>query len=82
MLALRTAAGLPLSLLRTLSPDAPVDTLLAEGALLLLPASSHPASLRFALSQSIPAAASSWVRIPEDHFFVSDSIIARLFPTE
>ena len=61
MLALRTARGLPLAQLRALSPAAPVDDLLAAGALQLLPPSS-------------------WIRIPEDHFFVSDDIIARLFP--
>ena len=145
MLALRTAAGLPLAQLRTLSPDAPVDALLAEGALLLVHASSSPASLSSSvispspssspasssstslsssatspsasssaatspsaplsssatspspssspasssstsLSSSItsPSASSSEglrVRIPEDHFFVSDAIIARLFPS-
>ena len=62
MLGLRTAAGLPLATLRSLSPSAPVDSLLAEGALQLIPA------------------ASPIVRIPEDHFFVSDDIISRLLP--
>jgi oxygen-independent coproporphyrinogen-3 oxidase len=61
MLALRTAAGLPLATLRALSPSAPIDTLLSEGALQLFPATAS-------------------VRIPEDHFFVSDDIIARLLP--
>jgi len=87
MLALRTAAGLPLSLLRTLSPDAPVDALLAEGALLLVSAPSLSSPSNSSPSQSFPsqpfpAATGSWIRIPEDHFFVSDSIIARLFPVE
>ena len=68
MLALRTARGLPLAQLRALSPAAPVDDLLAAGALQLL---SSPAA---------PSAFSPWVRIPEDRFFVSDDIIARLFP--
>ena len=61
MLALRTSRGLPLSLLRRLSPSAPVDDLLADGSLQLIP--SEPS-----------------VRIPEDRFFVSDAIIARLLP--
>jgi len=69
MLALRTAAGLPMALLRTLSPDAPVDDLLADGSLCIVPSTS-------------PAAPDPLIRIPEDHFFVSDSIIARLFPEE
>ena len=68
MLALRTARGLPLAQLRVLSPAAPVDDLLVTGALQLLPPSAAP------------SASSPWVRIPEDHFFVSDDIIARLFP--
>jgi len=68
MLALRTARGLPLAQLRALSPAAPVDDLLAAGALQLLPPTA------------VPSAYSPWVRIPEDRFFVSDDIIARLFP--
>ena len=64
MLALRTAAGIPLPLLRRLSPAAPMDALLASGSLRLIPSSSGEPR----------------VRIPEDHFFVSDGIIARLFP--
>jgi oxygen-independent coproporphyrinogen-3 oxidase len=68
MLALRTAHGLPLAQLRALSPAAPVDDLLAAGALQLLPPTA------------VPSAYSPWVRIPEDRFFVSDDIIARLFP--
>ena len=64
MLALRTAAGIPLPLLRRLSPAAPVDEMLASGSLQPVPASSGEPR----------------VRIPEDHFFVSDDIIARLFP--
>ena len=69
MLALRTAAGLPLATLRALSPAAPIATLLSEGALQLIPATSSPATA------TLPV-----VRIPEDHFFVSDDIIARLLP--
>jgi len=37
MLALRTASGLPLAQLHSLSPDAPVDALLSEGSLQLVP---------------------------------------------
>ena len=44
MLALRTARGLPLAQLRALSPAAPVDDLLASGALQSIPASSAPSS--------------------------------------
>jgi len=62
MLALRTSRGLPLSLLRRFSPSAPVDSLLADGSLQLIP-STDP-----------------WIRIPEDHFFISDAIISRLLP--
>ena len=65
MLALRTARGLPLAQLRALSPSAPVDDLLAAGALRLIP---------------VAASDGPWVRIPEDRFFVSDDIISRLFP--
>ena len=67
MLGLRTAAGLPLSRLRDISPADAVDALLAEGALVLItPAPDTPGE--------------PFVRIPEDHFFVSDDIIARLLP--
>ena len=89
MLGLRTSAGLPLVVLRTLSPDAPTDTLLSEGAIQLF----HPAPAA-ALSSPLSAPASPatdvqapdvqapdvFVRIPEDHFFVSDDIISRLLP--
>ncbi len=67
MLGLRTAAGLPLSRLRDISPAHAVDALLAEGALVLVPT-----------VPGIPDA--PFVRIPENHFFVSDDIIARLLP--
>jgi len=67
MLGLRTAAGLPLSRLRDISPAHAVDALLAEGAIVLVPP-----------VPDTPCA--SFVRIPEDHFFVSDDIIARLLP--
>ena len=67
MLGLRTAAGLPLSRLRDISPAHAVDALLAEGTLVLVPP-----------VPGIPDA--PFVRIPEDHFFVSDDIIARLLP--
>ena len=67
MLGLRTAAGLPLSRLRDISPAHAVDALLAEGALVLItPVPDTPDA--------------PFVRIPEDHFFVSDDIIARLLP--
>ena len=67
MLRLRTAAGLPLSRLREISPAHTVGALLAEGALVLVPP-----------VPGIPDA--PFVRIPENHFFVSDDIIARLLP--
>ena len=67
MLGLRTAAGLPLSRLRDISPAHAVDALLAEGTLVLVPP-----------VPGIPDA--PFVRIPENHFFVSDDIIARLLP--
>jgi len=67
MLGLRTAAGLPLSRLRDISPAHAVDALLAEGALVLItPVPDTPDA--------------PFVRIPEGHFFVSDDIIARLLP--
>ena len=107
MLALRTSRGLPLGLLRAISPAAPVDVLLSEGALMLIPSpipvpapipsitpsiasASTPASAftpSFASATTTssvtdhhPIPANSWIRIPEDHFFVSDDIIARLLP--
>ncbi len=67
MLGLRTAAGLPLSRLRDISPAHAVDALLAEGAIVLVPPVPDTPCAPF-------------VRIPEDHFFVSDDIIARLLP--
>ena len=67
MLGLRTAAGLPLSRLRDISPAYAVDALLAEGALVLITPVPDTSDAPF-------------VRIPEDHFFVSDDIIARLLP--
>lgn len=82
MLGLRTASGLPLATLRSLSPSAPIDTLISEGALQLIPSSLNtPAA---PTSTSAPAACPTedtlFVRIPEDHFFVSDDIIAQLLP--
>ena len=67
MLGLRTAAVLPLSRLRDISPAQAVDALLAEGAIVLVPPVPDTPCAPF-------------VRIPEDHFFVSDDIIARLLP--
>ena len=89
MLGLRTSAGLPLVVLRTLSPDAPTDTLLSEGALQLFrpaPAAALSSPLSAPASPAIDVQASDvqapdvFVRIPEDHFFVSDDIISRLLP--
>jgi len=67
MLGLRTAAGLPLSRLWDISPAHAVGALLAEGAIVLVPPVPDTPCAPF-------------VRIPEDHFFVSDDIIARLLP--
>ena len=67
MLGLRTAAGLPLSRLQDISPAHAVGALLAEGAIVLVPPVPDTPCAPF-------------VRIPEDHFFVSDDIIARLLP--
>ena len=62
MLPLRTDAGLPESELRSLAGDVPVDRLLSEGALEIF----------------YPKRSEGSVRIPEDHFFVSDDIIRDL----
>ena len=81
MLALRTSRGLPLSLLRRLSPSAPVDSLLADGSLQLIPSASPSASS--SLSAAIDGGhipSDPWIRIPEDHYFISDAIISRLLP--
>ena len=67
MLGLRTAAGLPLGLLRSLAPAAPLDALISQGAL----------SLSSDTADSFPGPR---LRIPEDHFFVSDDIISLLLP--
>ena len=67
MLGLRTAAGLPLSRLQDISPAHAVGALLAEGAIVLVPPVPDTPCAPF-------------VRIPEDHFCVSDDIIARLLP--
>lgn len=89
MLGLRTSAGLPLVVLRTLSPDAPTDTLLSEGALQLFrpaPAAALSSPLSAPASPATDVQAPDahtpdvFVRIPEDHFFVSDDIISRLLP--
>ena len=124
MLGLRTASGLPLATLRSLSPSAPIDTLISEGALQLIPSSLNtptslntPASLSSSavlpslafpdspsslastaspspfsspassvapaspsVSATYPTGDTLFVRIPEDHFFVSDDIIAQLLP--
>ena len=62
MLPLRTDAGLPEAELRSLAGDAAVDRLLSEGALEIC----HPER------------SEGSIRIPEDHFFVSDDIISDL----
>jgi oxygen-independent coproporphyrinogen-3 oxidase len=81
MLGLRTASGLPLATLRTLSPSAPIDTLISEGALQLIPSpASSVAPTSPSVSATYPTEDTLFVRIPEDHFFVSDDIIAQLLP--
>ena len=78
MLGLRTAAGLPLSTLRAISPAAAVDTLLSEGALQLVStpgkSSANPSTDYEHADEGL------FIRIPEDRFFVSDDIISRLLP--
>ena len=78
MLGLRTAAGLPLSTLRAISPAAAVDTLLSEGALQLVStpgkSSANPSTDYEHADEGL------FIRIPEDHFFVSDDIISSLLP--
>ena len=68
MLPLRTDAGLPEAELRSLAGDAAVDRLLSEGAL-WFDSAHQPAP--------VPER-SRRIRIPEDHFFVSDDIISDL----
>ena len=78
MLGLRTAAGLPLSTLRAISPAAAVDILLSEGALQLV---SAPGKSSVVISTDGKHADEGlFIRIPEDRFFVSDDIISRLLP--
>ena len=59
MLALRTARGLPLAQLRALSPAAPVDDLLASGALPPIPSASLPSSSVPSSSAPVSSAPSS-----------------------
>ncbi len=69
MLPLRTDMGLPESELRSLAGDESVDRLLASGALVRC----HP--------ERVPEPVegrSEFLRIPEDHFFISDDIIREL----
>ena len=81
MLGLRTASGLPLATLRSLSPSAPIDTLISEGALQLIPSpASSVAPASPSVSATYPTGDTLFVRISEDHFFVSDDIIAQLLP--
>ena len=65
MLPLRTDVGLLESELRSLAGDQVVDSLLAEGALVRIPA-------------NLPERSEGHIRIPEDHFFTSDDIIRDL----
>ncbi len=69
MLPLRTDAGLPEAELRSLAGDAAVDRLLSEGALV---------KCHTECGQCHPERSEGSVRIPEDHFFVSDDIISDL----
>ena len=65
MLSLRTAAGIPLGELRRIAAPAALDAALARG-LLVTTTEADSTEPR--------------VRIPEPHFFISDSIIASLVP--
>ncbi|MBR5073028.1 MAG: coproporphyrinogen III oxidase family protein [Bacteroidales bacterium] len=78
MLGLRTATGLPLSILRALSPTAAVDALLSEGALQIV--STPGKSSANPSTDCEHADEGLFIRIPEDRFFVSDDIISRLLP--
>lgn len=69
MLPLRTDTGLPESELRSLAGDAPVDRLLAEGALV---------RCHSELATCHSERGEESLRIPEDHFFTSDDIIRQL----
>lgn len=68
MLGLRTASGVP----ETILPPEIASRLLAEGAL------SYTAGDSADGTQSLE----KWIRIPEDHFFVSDEIIRELIAGE
>ena len=78
MLGLRTATGLPLSILRALSPTAAVDALLSEGALQIV--STPGKSSANPSTDCEHAEEGLFIRIPEDRFFVSDELISRLLP--
>ena len=76
MLPLRTDAGLPEAELRSLAGDAAVDRLLSEGAL-WFDSAHQPAPVPERSRRMVPER-SRRIRIPEDHFFVSDDIISDL----
>ena len=76
MLPLRTDAGLPEAELRSLAGDAAVDRLLSEGAL-WFDSAHQPAPVPEQSRRMVPER-SRRIRIPEDHFFVSDDIISDL----
>ena len=70
MLPLRTDMGLPESELRALAGDESVDRLLASGALV----QCHPERV----PEPVEGRGEGSLRIPEDHFFISDDIIREL----
>ena len=75
MLPLRTDSGLPESELRSLAGDEPVDRLLSEGALVFCREGALPPCHS---ERSEESNGEGSLRIPEDHFFVSDEIIREL----
>ena len=70
MLPLRTDMGLQESELRSLAGDESVDRLLASGALVRC----HPERV----PEPVEGRGEGSLRIPEDHFFISDDIIREL----
>ena len=70
MLPLRTDMGLQETELRSLAGDYSVDLLLASGALVRC----HPERV----PEPVEGRSEGFLRIPEDHFFVSDDIISDL----
>ena len=75
MLPLRTDSGLPEAELRSLAGDEPVDRLLSEGALVFCREGALPPCHS---ERSEESNGEGSLRIPEDHFFVSDEIIREL----